>query len=115
MPKLSPSALKQCCAAVYDSEVAKILLGKSFHPGGTKITERLGQILGLTPRSRVLDVAAGKGTSAIFLGKRFGCDIVGVDYSRRNVEEAEAAATANGLGEKVSFPVGRCRAAALCE
>jgi ubiquinone/menaquinone biosynthesis C-methylase UbiE len=102
-PELSPSALKQCCAAMYDSEAAKLLLGESFHPGGIKLTERLGEILGLTPRSRVLDVAAGKGTSAVFLANRFGCEIVGVDYSRRNVEEAEATASANGLGQRVSF------------
>jgi arsenite methyltransferase len=100
---LSPSALKQCCAAVYDSEAAKLLLGESFHPGGTQLTERLGEILGLTPHSRVLDVAAGKGTSAFFLATRFGCEVVGVDYSRRNVEEAEAAASAKGLSERVSF------------
>ena len=67
--ELSPSALKQCCAAIYDSEAAKLLLGESFHPGGTKLTERLGEILKFTPRSRVLDVAAGKGTSAFFLAK----------------------------------------------
>ena len=101
--ELSPAALKQCCAAVYDSEAAKLLLGELFHPGGAKLTERLGEILGLTPRNRVLDVAAGKGTSAIFLANRFGCEIVGIDYSRRNVEQAEAAATANGLSQKVSF------------
>jgi arsenite methyltransferase len=103
MPEASPFALKQCCAAVYESDAAKLLLGDSFHPGGAKVTERLGEILGLTLRSRVLDVAAGKGTSAVFLAKRFGCEIVGVDYSRRNVEEAEVAATANGLSHKVSF------------
>jgi ubiquinone/menaquinone biosynthesis C-methylase UbiE len=102
-PELSASALKQCCAAMYDNEAAKLLLGESFHPGGIKLTERLGEILGLTPRSRVLDVAAGKGTSAIFIANRFGCEIVGVDYSRRNVQEAEATASANGLGQKVSF------------
>ena len=103
VPEPSPFALKQCCAAVYDNDAAKLLLGDSFHPGGAKLTERLGEILGLTPRSRVLDVAAGKGTSAFLLAKRFGCEIVGVDYSRRNVEEAETAATANGLSHKVSF------------
>ena len=103
VPERSPSALKQCCAAAYDNGAAKLLLGESFHPGGTKLTERLGEILELTPRSRVLDVAAGNGTSAIFLANRFGCEIVGVDYSRRNVEEAEATASANGLGRKVSF------------
>ena len=47
---LSPSAIKQCCAAVYDSDVARLLLGDSLHPGGTKLTEHLGQILVLGPK-----------------------------------------------------------------
>jgi arsenite methyltransferase len=103
VPDLSPSALKHCCAAFYGSDVAKLLLGESFHPGGTPLTERLGEILGLTPQSRVLDVAAGKGTSAFFLATRFGCEVVGIDYSGRNVEAAEAAASAKSLSERVSF------------
>jgi arsenite methyltransferase len=99
----SPSRVKQCCAAMYESDVAKLLLGESFHPGGTTLTERLGQILNLTPRTRVLDVAAGNGTSAIFLAERFGCEVVGIDYGRENVEEADRKANGAGLREKVSF------------
>jgi hypothetical protein len=38
---LSSSLTKRCCAAVYDSDAAKLLLGDSFHPGGTRLTERL--------------------------------------------------------------------------
>src|SRR5258707_15197332 len=100
---LSPSLVKQCCASAYDSDIARLLLGDSFHPGGTRLTERLGELLNLTPSMRVLDVAAGKGTSAIALARRFGCDTVGIDFSRRNVEEANRDAKALGLGEKASF------------
>ena len=39
--------LKQCCARLYQSDLAKLLLGDSFHPGGLGLTERLGEILGL--------------------------------------------------------------------
>jgi arsenite methyltransferase len=102
-PDLSPSAIKQCCAAIYDTDAAKLLLGESFHPGGSKLTERLGEILGLPPRSRVLDVAAGNGTSAIFLAARFGWEVVGVDYGRKNVQEADRAAKAAGLSDRVWF------------
>jgi ubiquinone/menaquinone biosynthesis C-methylase UbiE len=102
----SPLAIKQCCAAAYDSETAKALLGESFHPGGTELTEHLGRILSLTARSRVLDVAAGSGTSAIFLASRFGCDVVGIDYGRRNIAQAEREANGRGLGGKVVFQCG---------
>jgi arsenite methyltransferase len=99
----SSPAVKECCAALYESDAAKLLLGDSFHPGGTKLTERLGQILNLTPRTRVLDVAAGKGTSAIFLAERFGCEVVGIDYGGKNVDEANQLAKDMGLGGRVSF------------
>lgn len=103
---LSPIAIKQCCAAAYDSDAAKLLLGNSFHPGGTRLTERLGQIMDLTPGKRVLDVAAGRGMSAIFLARRFGCDVVGIDYSRKNIDQATREASAIGPGGKVTFQCG---------
>ena len=102
----APETVKQCCARLYESDFAKLLLGDSFHPGGVQLTERLGTLLGLTPQSRVLDVASGKGTSALFLAERFGCEVVGIDYSGRNVEEANAAAAAKGLSRACSFRAG---------
>jgi ubiquinone/menaquinone biosynthesis C-methylase UbiE len=50
-----------------------------------------------------LDVASGKGTSAIFLAERFGCAVDGIDYSAQNVEQATAAAAAKGLTPRVRF------------
>jgi arsenite methyltransferase len=102
----SPDTVKQCCARLYESDLARILLGDSFHPGGTKLTERLGELLGLGPQSRVLDSASGTGTSALFLAERFGCEVVGVDYGSRNVERSNAAASARGLDKRACFRTG---------
>ncbi len=98
--------VKSCCANVYESDWARLLLGDSFHPGGLALTERLGELLGLGPGKRVLDVAAGKGASAVFLAKRFGCEVVGVDYSARNVAQASDTAKAAGVAELVRFRQG---------
>ena len=98
-----PDSVKQCCARAYESDFARLLLGESFHPGGVRLTERLGVLLGLTPESRVLDVASGNGASAFYIAERFGCRVVGIDYSARNVEAANAAAVAKGLADKVRF------------
>lgn len=105
MTDLVPSAVKACCASAYGSDAARMLLGDSFHPGGAELTERLGQILELTPATRVLDVAAGRGTSAIFLTERFGCEVVGADYSLANIEAADRLSQAKGLCGKVAFQV----------
>jgi arsenite methyltransferase len=100
------AAVKQCCARLYESEWVTRLLGESLHPGGVALTERLGDILGLTSTSRVLDVASGRGTSAIVLAQRFGCSVVGVDLSAQNVERATAEAHPVGLADRVRFQVG---------
>jgi arsenite methyltransferase len=103
---IESTELKSCCAAVYQSDFARLLLGDSFHPGGQRLTARLGEQLGLGPGVRVLDVASGKGESAIFVARQFGCQIVGVDFGAQNVEEANSRAEAAQIGHLVSFVEG---------
>ncbi len=102
-PSAEAEAVKHCCANLYESDLAKALLGESFHPGGLALTERLGRLLGLGPAARVLDVASGTGASALRLAECFGCEVVGIDYGERNVLRAEAAAKAAGASARVRF------------
>jgi arsenite methyltransferase len=102
----SATSVKQCCARLYESDFAKVLLGGSFHPGGFRLTERLGVLVELTPESRVLDVASGPGTSAVFLAQRFGCEVVGVDYSTQSVERANELSASKGTSLRVRFEPG---------
>jgi ubiquinone/menaquinone biosynthesis C-methylase UbiE len=95
--------LKQCCANLYQSDLARYLLGDSFHPGGFETTRRLGDMLNLSPGSRVLDVACGKGTTAVFLAKEFGCEVVGVDYGGENIQTSRALARDEQLESRVQF------------
>lgn len=97
------SGTKQCCANVYGSDAAKYLLGDSFHPGGLRLTEELASQLSIDPTTLVLDVASGKGTTAFFLAERFGCQVIGVDLSERNILEASATASSRGLSALVEF------------
>src|SRR6266849_10142556 len=98
MSQTTDQNVKQCCAAFYGSDLARLLLGDSFHPGGTHLTDRLGQLTQLSRDSRVLDVAAGRGTSAFRLSQSFGCEVVGIDLSEENVKRAsiELAGTSAG-------------------
>src|SRR5580700_11152650 len=98
--------LKSCCAAVYQSDFARMLLGDSFHPGGQRLTARLARKLGLGTGLRVLDVASGQGESDIFLAGQFGCEVGGVDFGPENVREASARATAAQSADLVSFVQG---------
>lgn len=98
--------VKACCAAAYQSDWARLLLGDSFHPGGLTLTRRIGEALGLGTGVRVLDVACGQGTSAIALARTFGCKVLGVDYGAENVRVATAAAEAAGVAHLARFAVG---------
>jgi SAM-dependent methyltransferase len=105
-PTEATADLKSCCANLYESDLARLLLGDSFHPGGLALTERLGTLLELQPGQHLLDVAAGQGTSAIFLAQQFGCQVVGVDYSPESVGQATAQAEAAGVSHLVCFEPG---------
>jgi ubiquinone/menaquinone biosynthesis C-methylase UbiE len=103
---MEEQSVKQCCARFYGSDLARHLLGDSFHPGGTRLTERLGELLTLTPESHVLDVASGRGTSAFHLAKTFGCNVTGIDLSEENVRLAAVETPQRGLTGRVSFQLG---------
>jgi SAM-dependent methyltransferase len=97
---------KACCAQIYSSDWTRLLLGASFHPGGLALTSRLAERLSITAKDRVLDVAAGRGTSAIHLARAVGCHVVGIDLSRDNVAAAVDAATGAGVDHLCTFLVG---------
>jgi arsenite methyltransferase len=116
--------VKQCCARLYESDLARFLLGDSFHPGGLALTGQLGRMIGLNLSSRVLDVACGKGTTAVFLAKEFGCEVVGIDYGDQNVAAARTLAQAEHVDARVQFErsdaetvtfTNECFDAVICE
>ncbi len=106
MAGVQDDEVKACCAAAYASDWARQLLGESFHPGGLALTKRLGTLLDLGPGKHLLDVAAGKGASAIFLAQQFGCAVIGVEYGNDLVREATRAAEAAGIAHLVRFEQG---------
>lgn len=77
-----------------------------LHPGGFRATKKLANACGTNRETKVLDIACGKGTSAIFLTKEFGCRVEGVDISEDLIEEAKAFAKRKRVAERVSFQVG---------
>lgn len=98
--------IKACCATFYQSDLVRLLLGDVFHPGGLTLTRYLGERLGLGPGMRVLDVACGRGASAVHLAQRFGCHVTGLDYGAENIAAAEAHAAENGVAHLTTFRRG---------
>lgn len=106
MNNVNEANVKQCCAAFYGSDLARLLLGESFHPGGVALTDRLAQFTQLNRDSQVLDVAAGRGTSAFHLAQTVGCEIVGVDLSESNVKLATEESVKRSVADRVTFRIG---------
>jgi len=103
---LGSEQVKSCCADAYSNDWARLLLGDSFHPGGLVLTRRLGSLMGLARDTIVLDVACGRGTSAIAIAQDFGCRVTGIDLSEVNVTAARETAARAGLSGRVRFEVG---------
>lgn len=77
-----------------------------LHPGGLWATEKLAEACRISGKSRVLDIACGKGTSAVYLAKRCQCQITGLDVNERLVEQANKLAQKQKVSGQVEFRVG---------
>lgn len=97
---------KQCCVDFYQNELVRVLFGDSLHPGALSLTEKLGKEINLDKENKVLDVGCGVGTSSIFLAKKFGCKITGIDLSQKNIKVANAVALEQGFESLTNFIVG---------
>lgn len=96
--------VKQCCVDFYEHDAVKLIFGQSLHPGGLNLTKELGEKLGIKKNDKILDIASGTGTSAIYLAKNFGCKVTGIDLSKKNVEEAIN--NASNVNKLVDFKLG---------
>jgi SAM-dependent methyltransferase len=65
--------------------------------------DRFIEWLGLSPESRVLEVASGSGGPALYLAGKAGCRVTGVDASESGVAEAARNAADSNLAHRVDF------------
>jgi ubiquinone/menaquinone biosynthesis C-methylase UbiE len=98
-----PETLKTCCASFYESDIVKRVLGENFHPGGERLTLRLGNVLELGPGMKVLDMACGSGATSIALAKGFGCSVTGIDLGSGNLVRARVRAEEAGVAHLTEF------------
>ncbi len=89
---LEQAQAKACCADLYQSDLARSILGDTLHPGGLALTHRLGRLMDIQPGDWVVDLASARGASAMAVSRVFKCKVVGVEFGRGAVAEAHAAA-----------------------
>ncbi len=102
---VDPETIKACCATVYGLDLVGLFLGESYHPGGTALTRRLADTLEIQPGERVLDVAAGIGTTSLLLAAERDVDVLGVDLGESQVARAHTRAADAGLTARARFEV----------
>ncbi|MGH8827419.1 MAG: class I SAM-dependent methyltransferase, partial [Jiangellaceae bacterium] len=110
---LDSAQVKTCCATGYSSDAVGLLLGFSYHPGGTTLTRRLLDLLDLRPGQRLVDVASGVGTSSLLAAADYGVIVDGVDLSNANVKLASGAAVATDLADRATYHLGDAEALPL--
>ncbi len=76
----SEAEAKACCADLYQSDMAKLIMGDTLHPGGLGLTNKLGRLMGLESGDVVADLANARGESAQALGRVFRCSVLGVEF-----------------------------------
>ena len=97
---------KTCCATFYQSDIVRLLLGDVLHPGGLELTGYLGTVIGLRSEDKVLDIACGRGASVVYLAKRFGCHVTGLDYGQDNILAAQNHASLENVSHLTAFRMG---------
>ena len=103
---LESTDVKSCCAALYQLEPVRLLLGDTLHPGGLALTHRLGKLVDIQRDDLVLDVACGRGASSMAVARSFHCRVVGVDLGREGTYEASRLAKEQRIEGITSFVHG---------
>jgi len=65
---------------------------------------------GLTRASHLLEVGCGSGGPALFLARKIGLSVTGLDINEAGIAAANAAAAAAGLSDRAKFVCGDCGA-----
>ncbi|MFC2003204.1 class I SAM-dependent methyltransferase [Chloroflexota bacterium] len=94
---------KRSAVKLYESCVFDQLLGETLRPGGLKLTTRLAEVAGIGANDTVLDIACGKGTTAFFLAREYGCHVIGIDLSDKMISSCRSKADEEKLADRVSF------------
>jgi SAM-dependent methyltransferase len=73
------------------------------NPTSPEKVGRLGEYLRLTPDSRVLDLACGRGGPAVILAEKFGCRVRGIERADEFLSVARDRVAAAGLTDRVDL------------
>ncbi|GAJ07068.1 unnamed protein product [marine sediment metagenome] len=74
-----------------------------IHPGGFEVTNQLIHSLKISSDSKVIDIACGKGTTAILIAEKYGCHVVAIDIDEKLIQEAKHLTGKKRNTEEITF------------
>ena len=80
-------------------------VGFTKHIGGVEATEEMVRLCQIGAGSYVLDVGCGAGVTPVFIAKKYGCRVVGVDILEGMVRKSQERAEREGVADRVKFRV----------
>ena len=80
-------------------------VGFTKHIGGVEATEEMVELCHIGEGSYVLDVGCGAGVTPVFMTKKYGCRVVGVDILEGMVQKSKERAEREGITDLVEFRV----------
>jgi ubiquinone/menaquinone biosynthesis C-methylase UbiE len=83
--------------------MAKKLNMSVLHPGGLQGTELLAKCSEISKNMTILDAGCGSGSSSIFLARRYGCKVIGIDIDQNSLTKAYKTARKKGVLDRVAF------------
>ncbi len=83
--------------------MSKKLRMQVLHPGGLQATRLMTEKCVVSSNMIILDAGCGSGSSSIFLAKRYGCRIVGIDIDATALMKAHEKARHKDVLDRVAF------------
>lgn len=80
-------------------------VGVTKHAGGYSATDELLALCHIEQARSVLNVGCGIGVGSVYLAKRYGCQVVGIDLAAQMIVWSRQRAREGGVADKVKFQV----------
>jgi len=80
-------------------------VGSTKHLGGFETTKALIALCHINQDTYVLEVGCGVGATACYLAKKYGCNVVGVDFLESMIARSNERARREGMSDLVEFRV----------
>jgi arsenite methyltransferase len=77
-----------------------------LHPGGLQATKLMADKCEISRDMIILDAGCGSGSSSIYLAKRYGCRVVGIDVDPTSLMKAHEKARRENVLDRVAFRLG---------